>query len=161
MTTSNTPRLYDILHERFVDADVGLPTQAALEEIESALGGIHEFLIGPAAIAVVKVANEGTPNSITHADIGRLIVWADHIADSARSIVESAAMVHVVARESYSLTAGYEGDGSRFTDYGSVEDRDRVDQVTRRFADVFSPTPADVQHAVGRVHEGLFGGSRA
>jgi hypothetical protein len=87
------------------------------------------------ARAVLRVAIEGEPNSITYEDIGRLVVWADHVADLARDTASEAAKVSVAARESFSLPKGYPSDlSSIFNDeYGGIVDREVFESVNRRF----------------------------
>ena len=131
------PRLYDLMHETYaVDDRGGIPDQATLDEIETALHGAIEFLIDPAALAIVRVAVEGKANTITYEEIGRLVLFADHIHDHATSIAEAAAKVSVAARESYGLAEGYDDphDGL-FSEYGNVVDREWFERLTRRFVD--------------------------
>ena len=156
MTASNTDRLYNLMEKRRVDRD-GLPTQDTLDEIESALAGAVEFLIDPAALAVVKVANDGKANSITHEDVGRLILWADHIANHAESLVDAAAMVNVTMREAYPIAGGYDDEQGIFSDHGFVVDRTRAERVTRRFADTYSPSTGDLSSALDNLHKRMFG----
>ena len=138
MAASETPtRLYDLMHERAISKDNGLPDQAVLDEVESALSGVCEFLVDPIADTVTGLMVEGKANSMTYEDIGRLITWADGIRDRAMDIVESAAKVHVAAREAGSIAAGYDDPRSDlFSKIGLVVDRQSFEYVARRFADV-------------------------
>jgi hypothetical protein len=149
--------MYDLLEERRLDKKEGIPAPRDLDEIESGLAGVHEFLVGPAAARVVKVANQAAANSITYEEIGRLIIWADHVYDSAQTIMEAAAMVNVAVRESYPLPDGYDGDGTPFDDHGFVEDCGRAEQVARRFGDVYSPSSGDLSSTVVDLRKRLVG----
>jgi hypothetical protein len=59
-------RLYDVMHELYcVDADGGIPDQATLEQIETALHGVIEFMVDPMLYAVLKVVGHPAASSAT------------------------------------------------------------------------------------------------
>lgn len=136
MSTTSNERLYHVLEARAIDEDAGLPDQETLAEIVSALHGVSEFLLDGAMSAILKVAIKGEPNTITYEDIGRLIVWADDVADHASTIMSIAARVHVAARESHSIAAGFQGDlECLFKENGLVKEQVHFDRVIGRFRD--------------------------
>ena len=137
MTSSTVEQpkgLYDIIHERDLVGEKQLPTQDVLTEAESALSAVEEFLISEIARAVAAVGSVGEPGSITFEDIGRLIVWADHVRDRADSIAEDAAKVAVVAHESYTVASGFQGDMEMlFSEDGRVVDYEYFAKMRRRY----------------------------
>lgn len=124
-------RLYDLIDERRVPVDAGIPRAETLKDASDALGAVGEFLTNNIRAAVAHVSNRGEPHSITYEDIGRLVVWADHIRDQAQAIVEDAAVVAVLAHGSFDVAEGYYGDPVGFSDFGRPKDSEWFKQQAR------------------------------
>lgn len=131
-TVERPKRLYDVISERAVTREQ-LPSGDVLDETVSALAAVDEFLIEPTKTAVAAVGSVGAPGSITFEDIGRLVLWADTVRMHAESLLEAAAMVTVVAYQSFTTAEGFQGDlDALFSETGSIVDRESAEQLARR-----------------------------
>lgn len=94
-------RPYDFLHAWSVAeiATDAIPSEETLREAGQALHAIDEFVMEPIRRAIKTVAAHDEPQSVDYADIGRLLVFVDHIRSSCGYILEDAAWVEVLARE--------------------------------------------------------------
>jgi hypothetical protein len=128
--TSNTmqpeQRLYNIASDRRA-ADDRLPTPEELREALSTLGAVEEFFTGPISHGVIQTANRVAPDpssvTVTFEDVARLVGWADNVVLEAKSIIESAERVMVVARAFLLDSAGgYHTDETPFKDNGVLAD---------------------------------------
>jgi hypothetical protein len=129
--TANEDRLYTEIESRRVNRDAGLPSYEELGEAVSALGAVEEFLAGPIAEAVIRVANTCEPSSFSYEDVARLIFYADHMREQADSIVDAAAKVAHIAHFVFPQVDGYSGDPTEFKDNGRPEDRAKWDAWKR------------------------------
>jgi hypothetical protein len=132
-TATSSKRLYEVIEERGFDLESGIPSQEVLDELESALHAVWEFLVQPVANAVNRVADVGEANSITFDDIGRLITWTDAVRMHAVAILDEAARVVIVAHDSDVIARGFEGNGTMFSEYGVPNDRERFAKLKRRY----------------------------
>jgi integrase len=98
--------LYEIILGHKVDHAGGLPSPDDLARVVDALHGVTEHLTHEIGRAVALVGVTGEPNTVTFEQIGRLLVWADYVKQLAASLVHDAAIVAVVAHESYEMASG-------------------------------------------------------
>jgi hypothetical protein len=137
-TTTSSPQtattsLYEVIEEHSIQIGGRLPSVDELEQVRGALHAVQEFLTGQIAEGVIGVGNAAKAHSITYEDIGRLVVWADQIRDLASYIIDDAAKVAIVAHDAFDLANGFEGGGTMFSRYGSVEDERSFQSKKRAF----------------------------
>ena len=124
VSEQQTPsRLYHLLADRKIADGEGLPSEAELALAEEAASGLWGFLLGPIAGRVATVANASVANSASYEDIGRLLIWADHVRRRLEEGLAEVAKVTLAHEYLYELAGGYTGGGeSPFTDSGAVID---------------------------------------
>lgn len=116
-------RAYDLLCDEW--AITGFPTDEELDETSATLGAVDEFLVDPILTAIIeKVADSQQPR-LTDAEVGRLLIWCDHMASQTNSIRDRIEKIAIAVHESWHT------DGLPFNAYGSVTSERSFDRAKR------------------------------
>jgi hypothetical protein len=130
MSVSERPypyRPYNVMHDQQISG-TELPSPDDLEKASSALGAVHEFFTEPTMMGVAKRVLPTDNPRLDDADVGRLLIWVDHMREQARYIMEDVEKVAVIVHESW------HNDPLPIREDGLVTDRTEYATLRRRIS---------------------------